>query len=627
MKSYLIACFLFLTYLAVSAQETPVSSTIQGVVVYSKGAQVTRAAEARLQAGENTLVLTGLTPQLNPQSIQVKGEGTQAFTLLSVNHRYHFGDTLQKSAERTALNERIDSLELLIRRENVRLETLKNEYELILANQKLGGQQQGVSVAELERAADFFRERLTRIKAEELDVQLQQQKWKEAVTKAKRQLGELSSGGAADRTLEVVLKIKSDQAQTAQLSLSYLSAQARWYPTYDIRVRDVSSPADLTYKANIQQSSGEDWGKVQLTLSTADPFRSANKPVLQPWRLGYAPSAAYRPAAPSVQIMPGGQDPNILQGVVLDEYGEPLIGVNLIIAGTSTGTVTDMDGRFSLPVPAYGQVRIQVHYVGYQAQEFMATGGNFVNVRLGASDMMLEEVVVTGYGKRRRDEAEMAPPPPPVAAAAPVVEQVENTTSFEFQIALPYSVPSDNKPYTVEIDQFPLPASYEYYCAPKMDPSAFLTARLTDWEEYRLLNGEASLFFEGTYIGKAFINAEQTEDTLSLSLGRDGNIVVQRNKQKQLSSRQFIGSKQQQVAGWEIEIRNKKAQAVSIVIEDQFPVSTEKDIDVSLDNHNATEVAVAAGKLIWRLDLSANKQEKLQFQYTVKYPKGVRLDL
>lgn len=626
MKSYLIACFLLSILMAVSAQETPVSSAIKNVVVYSKGAQVTRAAEARLQAGENTLVLTGLTPRLNPQSIQVKGEGTQPFTLLSVNHRYHFGDTLQKNAERTALNERIDSLELLIKRENVRLETLKNEYELILANQKLGGQQQGVSVAELERAADFFRERLTRIKVEELDAQLQQQEWREAMTKAKRQLGELSSGGTADRTLEVVLKIKSDQAQTAQLSLSYLSAQARWYPTYDIRVKDVASSADLTYKANIQQSSGEDWSKVQLTLSTADPFRSANKPVLQPWRLGYSSYGGYRPAAPSVQIMPG-QDPNVIQGVLLDEYGEPLIGANLLIAGTTTGAVTDMDGRFSLPVPAYGQVRIQVHYVGYQAQEFTATGGNFVNVRMGASGLQLDEIVVTGYGKRSREEDALAPPPPPVVAAAPVVEQVENTTSFEFQIALPYSVPSDNKPYTVEIDQFPLPASYEYYCAPKLDPSAFLTARLTDWEEYRLLNGEASLFFEGTYIGKAFINAEQTEDTLSLSLGRDGNIVVQRNKQKQLSSRQFIGSKQQQVAGWEIEIRNKKAQAVSIVIEDQFPVSTEKDIDVSLDTHNAQEVDAGAGKLIWRLDLPANRQEKLQFQYTVKYPKGVRLDL
>lgn len=201
------------------------------------------------------------------------------------------------------------------------------------------------------------------------------------------------------------------------------------------------------------------------------------------------------------------------------------------------------------------------------------------------------------------------------------VEQVENTTSMEFKIAVPYDIPSDGQPYVATIESYELPANYEYYVAPKLDTDAFLTAQLTNWEQYNLLTGQANLYFEGTYLGQSVLNTQSVDDTLTVSLGRDKGIIVTRTKQKDYSDKQFIGNKTTDQIGWEIELRNKKSQAIDIVVVDQFPVSVREEIEVKLEEAKKAEVDETTGKLTWRLNLKPNEQEKLNFRYSVKYPK------
>ena len=83
---------------------------------------------------------------------------------------------------------------------------------------------------------------------------------------------------------------------------------------------------------------------------------------------------------------------------------------------------------------------------------------------------------------------------------------MDNQTNVEFNIENPYSIPSDGKQYLVEINQVDVKASYQYFVAPKINTDVFLTAQITDWNKYNFLSGEASLFFEGTYIGKSQID-------------------------------------------------------------------------------------------------------------------------
>lgn len=204
----------------------------------------------------------------------------------------------------------------------------------------------------------------------------------------------------------------------------------------------------------------------------------------------------------------------------------------------------------------------------------------------------------------------------------------DNQTNTEFKIDIPYSIPTDGKLYVVEVQKLTIPATYEYYCAPKLDKDAFLIAHATGWEVYNLISGEMNLFFEGTYVGKSYLDVANTNDTLDISLGRDKNIVVSRTKMKDFSKKSFIGSYKKETRGFDIEVRNKKKQAVNILIEDQFPLSTNKEIEVEQiepstnSGHADSKYDASNGKITWKFELKPAETKKMKMQYAVKYPKN-----
>lgn len=202
------------------------------------------------------------------------------------------------------------------------------------------------------------------------------------------------------------------------------------------------------------------------------------------------------------------------------------------------------------------------------------------------------------------------------------ITQVARQTAIEFQVARPYTVPSDNKTYQVELAAHELAADYHYLSIPKLDKDAFLIAEVTDWDQYNLLTGEANLFFEGTYVGKTTLNVEQTSDTLSLSLGRDRNIIVEREKVQEYNRRQFIGSRQEETRGWKISVRNNKPIAIDMILLDQVPVSVQSDIEVVVQNHSRAVVDPTTGEVRWNFTLPPNEQRTFDLQYLVKFPKN-----
>jgi uncharacterized protein (TIGR02231 family) len=168
---------------------------------------------------------------------------------------------------------------------------------------------------------------------------------------------------------------------------------------------------------------------------------------------------------------------------------------------------------------------------------------------------------------------------------------------------------------------YELDALFEYFCAPKLDKNAFLTAKILHWDEFNFLEGEASLFFEGKYIGKSILDSRNTSDTLMLSLGRDAGIVINREKIKDLSSRQFMGGNNKVVLAYEINVRNSKADAVSIVIEDQVPIPNTREINVDTLEFSDGEYNDETGSVTWRKEIAAGSTETIQLKYAVRYPK------
>ena len=92
-----------------------------------------------------------------------------------------------------------------------------------------------------------------------------------------------------------------------------------------------------------------------------------------------------------------------VSGTVVDAAGEYIIGASVMVKGTSTGTVTDFDGKFVLQnVPENGSLVIS--YVGYRTQTLAVAGKSQFNVTLEEDKQLLDEVVVVGYGVQRKSD-------------------------------------------------------------------------------------------------------------------------------------------------------------------------------------------------------------------------------
>ena len=98
----------------------------------------------------------------------------------------------------------------------------------------------------------------------------------------------------------------------------------------------------------------------------------------------------------------GAQAQETVRGVVTDAAGEPLIGANVVEKGTTNGTITDMDGKFTLKLP-YAEAPLVFSYLGYQPQEIIPGAKKELTVLLQEDTKALQEVVVVGYTKQRKE--------------------------------------------------------------------------------------------------------------------------------------------------------------------------------------------------------------------------------
>ena len=96
------------------------------------------------------------------------------------------------------------------------------------------------------------------------------------------------------------------------------------------------------------------------------------------------------------------QDNNKVSGTITDKSGEPIIGANVVIKGTTNGTITDIDGNYTLDVPV--SAILQISYIGYQTQEIPTKGQTNIQITMKDDAQALDDVVVIGYGTQRKKD-------------------------------------------------------------------------------------------------------------------------------------------------------------------------------------------------------------------------------
>jgi len=531
MKTISILAIWIITIQGLAQSNQNANSNITEVTVFLNRAQVTRQVRTQLNAGKTNLIVSGLASMLDPQSIQVSGKGN--FIILGTSHQQNYLSELNMPKALRSLKDSVELLHKQVQLEQGQKEILNKEEQMLMSNQKIGGANQNLSVAELKAMADFYRSRLGDIVVSRMREDDKIKKLNELIAKLQLQVNSQNELYQRNSS-EIVISLSAASPTNAEFEVSYVVGNAGWVPQYDIRAINTRSPLQLSYKANVFQSTGEEWKNVKLRLSTANPNESGLKPELIAWYLDF-----YQPVA----------------------------------------------------------------YKNFEKKAY-----------------------ATAPSMARKVEEDKSMDAIPASTVAEFVTTNQTSLNTEFDISLPYTVSSANKPTLVDIRNYELKAEYNYAVAPKVDKDAFLLAKATGWEELSLLPGEANIFFEGTFTGKSFIDPSNIKDTLSLSLGRDKRIVVKREKQKELTSRKFVGTNQKETYAWEISIRNSKSEAIKISLEDQIPVSQNSQIEVTSIDMAGAKYNKDTGKLSWDLNLQPNEAKKIVFKYEVKYPKDKQVN-
>lgn len=203
----------------------------------------------------------------------------------------------------------------------------------------------------------------------------------------------------------------------------------------------------------------------------------------------------------------------------------------------------------------------------------------------------------------------------------------ESQFNVTFDIDIPYTILSNGKQHSVSLKEVSVPATYTYLTIPKLDNNVYLVAKIKDYNQYNMLSGQANVVFDGMYVGKTYINPNSYKDELQLSLGKDPNISVDKKVVSDKSGTKMLSSKKEQNFTYEITVRNNKKENIELLVEDQVPVSKNKDIEISLTDKKGADFDEETGKLSWKINLKPNSSEKIRFGYQVKSDKNQQLYL
>ncbi|MBO6517536.1 MAG: DUF4139 domain-containing protein [Bacteroidia bacterium] len=200
-------------------------------------------------------------------------------------------------------------------------------------------------------------------------------------------------------------------------------------------------------------------------------------------------------------------------------------------------------------------------------------------------------------------------------------QKMQNFSSIEFDIDLPYYIKSNAKTHFVTVQKHNLAAKFHHYIVPKLDKDAFVIAQITDWENLDLLVGSANIYFGNTFIGRTVIDPSIVTDTLEVSMGRYRSLAVKRTKLKTDTRKQIVGAHKVYTATYKIELRNNSANPIELTLEDQIPLTRNQDIEIELTKPDGGKLNELTGLISWDMKLDPYKKKTITFTYTVKYPK------
>jgi TonB-dependent SusC/RagA subfamily outer membrane receptor len=591
----LLLVSLLLTCTVIHAKDEPLvfPSNLKTVTVYRSGAEMIHQTTAQLQQGNQDIVIEGISNHIDINSVQVNCPS--AVTIMGVEFSNNFLVAPETSARIKFLQDSAERVQKDIDRIVVQIQTTTDLLEVLKANRDIKGQQTGLSVSELIKLMDYYKSKSTELQNELATLKDKQKKLNEVFAKIRSQIKEEESRNTRNAG-QLRLQLSIASAGKYDFTISYITPNAWWSPYYDIRVDDIKNPMKIIYKARIVQTTGIDWRKVKLSLSTSVPNQWGNAPVLKSWFLSYINP---------VNVMEKSLAFNRIQS--FSDVQAPSAAQEFKVRGNASTN--------EINAPLY-----VVNGAPMSAEDFAKISPSAIKSINVLNDASLTAI----YGARAANGVTMVTLKD---GLGDYVSVTDNELDVTFDIDLPYDVPTNGKEQTATLKEYATTALYKYYSVPRLDKDAYLLAEVADWEKLNLLPGDANIIFEGTYVGKSFIDPSSTADTLNLTLGRDKRVVVKKEKLVDYSSTKFLGNTKMQKITYELTVKNNKKDSVHMLLKDQYPLSTNKEIEVELLDGGGASNNTELGVLSWKLELAPGEVKKLRFAYSVKFPKDKVLNL
>lgn len=598
----LVWMFVAFAFTVNAEDKVTVPATLKAVTIYRSGAEMNHIASATLKPGNNELIIDNISNKVDINSIQVKAPN--AVTIMGVEFSNNYLVSAEKTPRIKMLEDSLETVKNKISRIDLAISNTGQLIDVLNANRDIKGTQTGLSVAELMKLMDYYKVKLNELQDDLLQQNAKKEKEQELIIKLQSQLKEEQSKNIATSG-RLILQVSVAAAGKFDFNISYIAQNAFWTPYYDIRVESTDKPLKVIQKAKINQSTGIDWKQVKLSLSTSVPSQWGDAPILSQWFLGYID-----PVNVINQQLMANSISGRIPGMAVSKMEE------VVVTGYGTSSVDDEDKKVArITKPIY-----VVNGSIMDENEFAKINPSSIK----SMEKLKSSAATALYGSRANAGAIVVTLK---AGLEDYVSVADNTMDVTFDISIPFDVPTNGKEQTATIQSLEVPANYKHYSVPKLDKDAYLLAQVKGWEKLNLLPGNANIIFEGTYVGKSFIDPNSVQDTLNLTLGRDKRVAIKRDKLIDYSSVKFLGSNKLQKFTYEITVKNNKNEATNVLLKDQFPTSTNKEIEVELLDAGGAEINKDLGVLNWQLQLAANETRKVRFTYSVKYPKDRTVNL
>jgi hypothetical protein len=521
---------------------------VVSVTVYPNSALVTREVTVPEGVGSFELVVTPLPPQTVNSSLY--SEGTNGIQVLTTRYRQRpiKEDTREevrkaeaqlKQLQQTTQKLQSDwgvlnqNLQMLTKLEGFTGTTLKTLTEK--------GQLNGDATIALAKYIMDSRAE----KAEALvNVQVQQQANQEQIQFVQRQLQELARGTNKTERDAVIVVDKKDAAP-GKVRLNYLVDAASWRPQYKFRADTKKDSVQLEYLAAIIQQTGEDWGNVNLILSTAQPLLNAAPPDLKMLEVAIVRRADLQASLNRMPANPGA--------------GQPA-------------------AQSAPPPPGSGG-----HGPG---------GGMNPNVYLQQAQSLRGQAQKEFRGKNEKGGVEILNSAAALEQANELVIEPGNEPqanpkeaggegpSVTYHLASRLTIPSRNDEQVIEVAKIDLAPEYFYKAVPILTPHVYRLANLTNTSSYVLLPGEATMYIGSDFVGRANLPLVAIGEQFTAGFGVDPQLQVQR--QLVDKSRTMQGDNQVLKYEYRILLSSYKTTPVKVQLWDRLPHADTDVVGVNL---------------------------------------------